>query len=101
MIISMCIKNGEAPPLTSPPCIQTRPIVYSSFTSIFSYTKLRDDPGIRWREEVVSEAVVQTIYSYNIDTVLTFDRHGVSGHKNHSSVYSAMSYLGKYPDLGS
>ena len=39
-----------------------------------SYTRLRDDPGIRWREEVVSEGVLQTAYSYEIDTILTFDR---------------------------
>ena len=41
---------------------------------ISSYTRLRDDPGIRWREEVVSEVVLQTAYSYEIDTILTFDR---------------------------
>ena len=28
-----------------------------------------------------------------IDTVLTFDRHGVSGHKNHMSVHYAMACL--------
>lgn len=40
----------------------------------FSYTRLRDDPGIRWREEVVSDGVLQTAYSNEIDTILTFDR---------------------------
>ena len=41
----------------------------------FSYTRLRDDPGIRWREEVVSEGVLQTAYANEIDTILTFDRY--------------------------
>jgi N-acetylglucosaminylphosphatidylinositol deacetylase len=61
--------------------------------TILSYTRLRDDPGIRWREEVVSEGVLQTAYANEIDTILTFDRYGISGHKNHSSIYSAMAYL--------
>ena len=37
---------------------------------------------------------------FQVDTVLTFDRHGVSGHKNHASIYNAMAYLhleGKLP----
>lgn len=58
-----------------------------------SYTRLKDDPNVRWREEVVSEVVLQTMHSYDIDTVLTFDRYGVSGHRNHCSVYSALAYL--------
>jgi len=41
----------------------------------------------------VSDGVLQTAYANEIDTILTFDRHGVSGHKNHSSIYSAMAYL--------
>jgi len=61
--------------------------------TILSYTKLRDDPSVRWREEVVSEVVLQTVHAHEIDTVLTFDRHGVSGHKNHASLYNAMAYL--------
>ena len=59
----------------------------------FSYTKLRDDPSLRWRDEIVSEVVLQTIESQDIDTVITFDRHGVSGHKNHCALYTAMAFL--------
>lgn len=33
------------------------------------------------------------IASYEIDTVLTFDRGGVSGHANHTSIYNAMVFL--------
>jgi len=68
--------------------------------TVLSYTKLRDDPSVRWREEVVSEAVLQAVHAHEVDTVITFDRHGVSGHKNHASLYNAMAYLyieGKLP----
>ena len=59
--------------------------------TVLSYSKLRDDPSVRWREEVVSEAVLAAVHSNEVDTVLTFDRHGVSGHKNHASIYNAMA----------
>jgi N-acetylglucosaminylphosphatidylinositol deacetylase len=61
--------------------------------TVLSYTKLRDDPSLRWRDEIVSEVVLQTIESQDIDTVITFDRHGVSGHKNHCALYTAMAFL--------
>ena len=35
----------------------------------------------------------QMICAYEIDTVLTFDRGGVSGHANHTSLYNAMVFL--------
>ena len=59
----------------------------------YSYTKLRDDPSLRWRDEIVSEVVLHTIESQDIDTVITFGRHGVSGHKNHCALYTAMAFL--------
>ena len=59
----------------------------------FSYTKLRDDPSLRWRDEIVSEVVLHTVESQDIDTVITFDRHGISGHKNHCALYTAMAFL--------
>ena len=72
-----------------------QPILHNPIFKIFflSYTKLRDDPALRWREEIVSEVVLHAIESQDIDTVLTFDRHGVSGHKNHCSLYTAMAFL--------
>ena len=63
------------------------------FLFFYSYTKLRDDPSLRWRDEIVSEVVLHTIESQDIDTVITFDRHGVSGHKNHCALYTAMAFL--------
>ena len=68
-------------------------IIKISFYIRSSYTKLRDDPNVRWREEIVSETLLQHIDAYDIDTVLTFDRRGVSGHPNHSSLYNAMVFL--------
>lgn len=60
---------------------------------LLKHSKLKDDPNVRWREELVSEIVLRHVAALAIDTVLTFDRHGVSGHKNHMSLYYAMACL--------
>ena len=60
---------------------------------MLSYTKLKDDPRVRWREELVSEAILHTVVTHGCDVVFTFDRGGVSGHKNHASIYNALALL--------
>lgn len=57
------------------------------------HSKLRDDPTHRWREELVSNIVTRHLYTLRIDTLLTFDRAGVSGHKNHISLYHAAACI--------
>jgi len=57
------------------------------------HSKLRDDPNSRWREELVSNIVTRHVLSLNIDTLLTFDRAGVSGHRNHVSLYHAAAVI--------
>ena len=34
--------------------------------TVLSYSKLRDDPSVRWREEVVSEAVLAAVHSNEV-----------------------------------
>jgi len=58
---------------------------------VMRHSKLKDDPTVRWREELVSTIILRHVTSLNIDTVVTFDRHGVSGHKNHVSLYYAVA----------
>lgn len=60
---------------------------------LMRHSKLRDDPSVRWREELVSDIILRQVASLAIDTVVTFDRHGVSGHRNHISLYYAMACL--------
>ena len=86
------------------------------------HTKLKDDPTVRWREELVSDIILRQVQlvnslmgkcielsgnvvnifnlcqsfqvaSLSIDTCVTFDRHGVSGHRNHISLYYALACL--------
>ncbi|XP_023326517.1 N-acetylglucosaminyl-phosphatidylinositol de-N-acetylase isoform X2 [Eurytemora carolleeae] len=60
---------------------------------LIKHSTLRDDPNLRWREELVSEIVLRHVAALSIDTVITFDRYGVSGHRNHIALYYAMGCL--------
>jgi N-acetylglucosaminylphosphatidylinositol deacetylase len=60
---------------------------------LMRHTKLKDDPTVRWREELVSDIILRQVASLSIDTCVTFDRHGVSGHRNHISLYYALACL--------
>lgn len=60
---------------------------------LVNHTSLKDDPNLRWREELVSDIVSRHVDSLSIDTVVTFDRYGVSSHKNHIALYYAMACL--------
>jgi len=42
---------------------------------------------------LVADVVQQEVETNDVDVVLTFDRWGVSGHKNHASVHGAMTLL--------
>jgi len=64
------------------------------------HTKLKDDPGVRWREELVSDIVMRHVTAHAVDTVVTFDRYGVSGHKNHISLYYALACLAMESKVG-
>ena len=41
----------------------------------------------------MSDIVSRHVSSLSINTVITFDRHGVSSHKNHISLYYALACL--------
>lgn len=45
--------------------------------------------GDDWKVEEVEQRLARTIMRWKVDVVLTFDSHGVSGHKNHKSCFHA------------
>lgn len=61
--------------------------------TLLRHTRLRDDPTVRWREELVSEIILHHAEANDVDTIVTFDRQGVSGHKNHGSLFNACAFL--------
>lgn len=56
-------------------------------------SELPDDPKVQWPGNIVSENILHYIETYKMNAVVTFDKRGVSGHKNHISLYYAIASL--------
>ncbi|XP_046387041.1 N-acetylglucosaminyl-phosphatidylinositol de-N-acetylase [Ischnura elegans] len=54
---------------------------------------LPDDPNVHWKETVIADLILRHVESLVIDTVITFDKLGVSRHANHSSIFYATAFL--------
>lgn len=56
-------------------------------------TRLPDNPKTQWPVPVVAKLIHQQLEALEIDTLVTFDRGGVSSHANHSAVFYAVAYI--------
>ncbi|KAJ9588904.1 hypothetical protein L9F63_017782, partial [Diploptera punctata] len=56
-------------------------------------TYLPDEPTARWPNDKVASLLLNHIEALSIDTVITFDKLGVSRHQNHVSIFYATAYL--------
>lgn len=52
---------------------------------------LKDEINKSWSPENIIPHVQRCVRRWNISTLISFDSYGVSGHKNHSSIYHALS----------
>ncbi|XP_006622406.1 N-acetylglucosaminyl-phosphatidylinositol de-N-acetylase [Apis dorsata] len=73
-------------------CTKILGIPEDNVTIIMS-TELPDDQNVQWPTEIVAEFILQYVESYKINAVITFDKHGISRHKNHISLYFAIAAL--------
>ncbi|XP_071448751.1 N-acetylglucosaminyl-phosphatidylinositol de-N-acetylase [Hetaerina americana] len=61
--------------------------------TICQNTLLPDDPNVHWKEAEIADIILHHMESLVIDTVITFDKLGVSRHANHSSIFYATAFL--------
>ncbi|CAF1110609.1 unnamed protein product [Adineta ricciae] len=54
---------------------------------------LKDSQSVDWSSDAILGHVKQSIRQWNISTIISFDQYGVSGHRNHSSLYYALVKL--------
>ncbi|XP_043501755.1 N-acetylglucosaminyl-phosphatidylinositol de-N-acetylase isoform X1 [Polistes fuscatus] len=73
-------------------CAKLLGIPEANVTIIMS-SELPDSQFIQWPVDVLAESILHYIESYKINAVITFDKHGVSKHKNHISLYFAIAAL--------
>ncbi|CAG9559266.1 unnamed protein product [Danaus chrysippus] len=56
-------------------------------------TRLPDNPKAQWPVPVVAKLIQHKLEALDIDTLVTFDRGGVSSHPNHSAAFYAVAYM--------
>ncbi|XP_072099014.1 N-acetylglucosaminyl-phosphatidylinositol de-N-acetylase isoform X2 [Mobula birostris] len=66
----------------------------SSCVTILDHRELPDNPGVQWDLELIASLILRHIKMHEINLVMTFDKDGVSGHANHTSVYYAVRVPG-------
>lgn len=57
----------------------------ASRTISLNHAELQDDPKRYWDKDIVSTELAKVVKQYKVDTLITFDEGGVSGHSNHIS----------------
>ncbi|XP_069471316.1 N-acetylglucosaminyl-phosphatidylinositol de-N-acetylase isoform X2 [Ambystoma mexicanum] len=64
-----------------------------SRVKVVEHRDLPDSPDAQWDPHLLSSFILQHVEANHINMLLTFDEGGVSGHKNHVSLFSAVRYL--------
>ena len=54
---------------------------------------LKDSQAVSWSPSAIVGHVRQAMGTWKINTLISFDEHGVSGHRNHTSIYFALCQL--------
>ncbi|KAI0979452.1 hypothetical protein GJ496_003127 [Pomphorhynchus laevis] len=62
---------------------------YLQITNISITPLFKDGFKHNWPIKLIADQIEYISKSFNIDTILTFDAYGVSGHPNHKAVYRA------------
>lgn len=57
--------------------------------TIVNATLLPDDPTVAWKPQLIAKQILKQVHTLDIDTVITYDRDGVSHHANHSAIFYA------------
>jgi hypothetical protein len=59
---------------------------------VVDHPRLQDGKGEHWDQAVLRQLIEGAIREKGIETVLTFDEGGVSGHPNHRAVHQAVRW---------
>ncbi|XP_026466017.1 N-acetylglucosaminyl-phosphatidylinositol de-N-acetylase-like [Ctenocephalides felis] len=54
---------------------------------------LPDNPNVMWKEDLIGSIIMNYVQSLNVDTLVSFDKQGISQHPNHKAIYYAIAYL--------
>lgn len=57
--------------------------------TVVNATLLPDDPNVTWKPQLIAKQIIKQVHSLDIDTIITYDRDGVSHHANHCAIFYA------------
>ncbi|CAH0549673.1 unnamed protein product [Brassicogethes aeneus] len=60
---------------------------------VVTHTSMPDKIDVNWPIDVIGKIILNIVEEYDIDVLVTFDRHGVSNHPNHCSIYFSVANL--------
>ncbi|PLW43018.1 hypothetical protein PCANC_10038 [Puccinia coronata f. sp. avenae] len=60
---------------------------------VLDHPGLPDSMSVWWPEATIAECVKRYVELWDIDAIITFDHHGVSGHANHRAIATTLSQL--------
>lgn len=61
--------------------------------TLINCSQLPDDPNVEWKVELISTLILNQVEALDIDLLITFDKDGISQHKNHQALYYATASL--------
>jgi len=61
--------------------------------SILDIPKLKDNPELAWDPSAIADQVAPFVLKHEIDTILTFDQDGVTGHPQHGSLSAGVVHM--------
>jgi len=91
LVYSLCLSTGDADGLGNLRKDELRHSldvlgIPPNRSLVIDDPRLRDNMTLTWASEHVASVVADFIQKNSIDTVLTFDEQGISGHRNHMSL---------------
>ncbi|KAL0932544.1 glycan biosynthesis protein [Colletotrichum truncatum] len=63
----------------------------SSRCEALDHPDLQDNPTAWWDTTITQAIIKEYVHKWDIDTIITFDEYGISGHINHRAVSAAVS----------
>lgn len=60
---------------------------------VHNHELMPDSMTEKWPPEIVAHQILNHVVTFDIDTIITFDKEGVSHHLNHCSLYYAVAHL--------
>lgn len=102
----LCLSAGNADGLGQQRCAELQRVAailgVAEVRIVQDETNLPDGMRTRWPEEEVARHVERFVQQGKLDTLLTFDAWGVSGHANHRATYRGVcSYLRSHSSITS